>query len=199
MAPYEALYSCKCHTPLCWTELGERRVLGHELVSKTEDKVRLIQDHLKATSDRQKSYADLKRRDIEYSISDFMFLKVFLWKKVLRFGRKCKLSPRFIGPYLILKHMRPVTYQLELPSELSNIHGVFHISMLRRHRFDPSHVVFVEEIEVRPDLTFEKEPVQILDHDIKVLRKKSIPLVKVLWQNHGIEEATWEPEDSMRQ
>ncbi|XP_040964549.1 uncharacterized protein [Gossypium hirsutum] len=125
--------------------------------------------------------------------------KVYPWKKILRFGHKDKLSPRFIGLYQILKHVGPVAYQLELPPELNCIHDVFHVSMLRRYRSDPSHVVSFEEIKVRTDLTFEKEPVQILDIDIKVLRTKSIPLVKVLWHNHGTEEATWEPDDSMRQ
>ncbi|KAA3473747.1 Retrotransposable element Tf2 protein type 1 [Gossypium australe] len=199
MAPYEALYGRKCRSPTCWTELGERQLLGPELVAETEDKVKLIQARLKEASDRQKSYADLKRRDIEFAVGGRVFLKVSPWKKVLRFGKKGKLSPRFIGPYKVLRRVGPVAYQLELPAELSQIHDVFHVSMLRRYRSDPSHVVAVEEIEVNPDLTMEEEPVQILDRDVKVLRRKSVPLVKVLWQNHGVEEATWEPEDMMRQ
>ncbi|XP_017631113.1 uncharacterized protein LOC108473837 [Gossypium arboreum] len=177
MAPYEALYGCKCRTPLHLTKLGERRVLGTKLVSETEDKVRLIQDNLKAPSDRQKSCADMKRHDIEYSVGDFIFLKVSPWKKVLRFGYKGKLSPRFIKPYWILKHIGLVTYQLELSPELDRIHNVFHVLMLRRYSSDPTHMVPVEEIEV--------------------LRRKSIPLVKVLWRNHNTEEATWEHEDLM--
>ncbi|XP_012468844.1 uncharacterized protein LOC105786921 [Gossypium raimondii] len=148
-------------------------VLGHELVSDADDKVRLIRDRLKATSDRQKSYADLKRREIEFSVGDFIFLKVSSWKKVLRFGRK------------VLK--------------LDRIHDVYHVSILRRYRSNPTHIVPVEEIEVRLDLTFEEEPVQILERYVKVLRSKSIPLVKVLWRIHSFEEATWEPEDAMRQ
>ncbi|XP_017609698.1 uncharacterized protein LOC108455673 [Gossypium arboreum] len=116
--------------------------------------------------------------------------KVSLWKKVLRFGHKIKLSPRFIRPYRILKHVGPVAYQLELPPELYRILDVFYVSMSRRYRSNPSHIVSIEEIEVRPDLTFEEELVQILDRDVKVLKRKSIQLVKVLWQNHGTEEAT---------
>ncbi|KAK5819800.1 hypothetical protein PVK06_024823 [Gossypium arboreum] len=199
MAPYEALYVRKYRTLLCWTELGERQVLGPELVSETKDKVPLIQVRLKVASDRQKSYTDLKRRDIEYSVGDFVFLKVSPWKKVLRFGHMDKLNSRFIGSYRILKCIGPIAYQLELPPELDRIHDVFHVSMLRRYRSDPSHVVSVEEIEVRLDLIFKEESVQILDCDIKVQRKKSIILVKVLWRNHGSEKATWELEDSMRQ
>ncbi|KAA3480560.1 DNA/RNA polymerases superfamily protein [Gossypium australe] len=199
MAPYEALYGRRCRTPTCWTELGERQMLGPGLVAETEDKVKLIQARLKEASDRQKSYADLKRRDIEFAVGDQVFLKVSPWKKVLRFGRKGKLSPRFIGSYKVWRRVGPVAYQLELRVELSQIHDVFHVSMLRRYRSDPSHVMAVEEIEVSPDLTIEEEPVQILDRDVKVLRRKSVPLVKVLWRNHGVEEATWEPEDVMRQ
>ncbi|XP_017634216.1 uncharacterized protein LOC108476508 [Gossypium arboreum] len=141
----------------------------------------------------------MKRREIEYSIGDFIFLKVLSWKKVLRFGRKGKFSPRFIESYQILKQVGLIAYQLELPSELDRIYDVFHISMLRRYHSDPTHIVPVEEIEVRPGLTFEEEPTQILDRGVKVLRKKSIPLVKVLWWNQSIEEATWEPENSMHQ
>ncbi|KAA3460519.1 DNA/RNA polymerases superfamily protein [Gossypium australe] len=199
MAPYEALYGRKCRSPTCWTELSERQLLGPELVAETEDKVKLIQARLKKASDRQKSYADLKRRDIEFAVGDRVFLKISPWKKVLRFGKKGKLSPRFIGPYKVLRRVGPVAYQLEFPAELSQIHDVFHVSILQRYRSDPSHVVAVEEIEVNPDLTMEEEPVQILDRDVKVLRRKSVPLVKVLWRNHGVEEATWEPEDMMRQ
>ncbi|XP_012483116.1 uncharacterized protein LOC105797735 [Gossypium raimondii] len=127
-----------------------------ELVFKIEDTVRLIRDHLKVASDRNKFYADLKRRDIEYSVGDFVFLKVSPWKKVLRFDCKGKLNPRFIRPYRILKHVEPVTYQLKLPLELDRIHDVFHVSMLRQYRPDLFYVISVEEIEIRPNLTFEE-------------------------------------------
>ncbi|XP_052877273.1 uncharacterized protein LOC128283894 [Gossypium arboreum] len=139
------------------------------------------------------------RKEIEYSMEDYVFLKFSPWKKILRFGRKGKLSPRFIGSYRIVKGVGPIFYQLELPPELDRIHDVFHISMLRWYRSNPSHIVSVEGIEVRPNLTIEEESVQILDCDIKVLRNKSVPLVKVLWHNHSSEEATWEPEEEMQQ
>ncbi|XP_012487976.1 uncharacterized protein LOC105801188 [Gossypium raimondii] len=156
-----------------------------KLVTDTEENVKLIQDRLNEASDRKNSYADLKHQEIEYFMGDYVLFKVSLWKKILRFGQKGKLSLRFIGPYRILKRVRPVAYQLELPPELDRIHDVFHVSMLRRYRSDPTHIVRVEEIEVRPNLTFKEEPVQILDREVRVLRKKSIPLVKVLWSNHS--------------
>ncbi|KAA3471968.1 DNA/RNA polymerases superfamily protein [Gossypium australe] len=198
IAPYEVLYGRRCRTPTCWTELGERQLLGPEVISETEEKVKVIRARLKEASDRQKSYANLKRKDIEFVVGDQVFLKVSPWKKIFRFGRKGKLSPRFIGPYCVLKRVGSVVYQLELPPELSQIHSVFHVSMLRRYRSDPSHIVAVEEIKIRPNLSFEEEPVQILDRDVKVLRRKSVPLVKVLWRNYRSEEATWEPEDTIR-
>ncbi|XP_052882225.1 uncharacterized protein LOC128290562 [Gossypium arboreum] len=134
-----------------------------------------------------------RRKKIEYSAGDLVFLNVSPWKKILRFGQKGKLSPRFIRPYYILKLVGPVAYQLELPPMLDRIHDVFHFSKLRRYHSDPTHIVSTKEIEVRPDPTFDEEPVQIIYRDVKVLRRKPVPLVKVLWCNHSSEEATWEP------
>ncbi|XP_016737781.2 uncharacterized protein [Gossypium hirsutum] len=199
MAPYDALYGHRCRTPTCWTELGERRVLGPELISDTKHKVRKIRDRLKPASDRQKSYTDLKRKEIEYSVEDLVFLKVSPWKKVLRFGQKGKLGLRFIGPYRILKSVGPFSYQLELPPELVQIHYTFYVSMLRRYRSDPAHIVSTKEIKARPTLTLVEEPDQFLDRDVKVLRRKLVPVVKVLWRNHSSKEATWEPDEAMRQ
>ena len=112
----------------------------------------------------------------------------------MRFGKRGKLSPRFIGLYEVIEKVGPVAYRLALPPDLENIHNVFHVSMLRRYRSDPSHVVSSETIELRPDLTYEEEPVEILAREVKELRNKKIPLVKVLWRNHKTEEATWESE-----
>ena len=108
----------------------------------------------------------------------------------MRFERNGKLSPRFIGPYEVIEKVGLVAYRLTLPSKLEKIHNVFHVSMLRRYRSDPSHVVSLEIIELRPDLTYEEEPIEILAQEVKQLRNKRIPLVKVLWKNHKTEEAT---------
>ncbi|KAK5775594.1 hypothetical protein PVK06_043500 [Gossypium arboreum] len=167
MAPYEALYDRKCRTPLFWTELSESKIFGVDLIKDAEQKVRVIRESLKAASDRQKSYTDLKRKDIEYQVGDNVFLKVSPWKKLLRFGRKGKLGPRFIGPYEVSERVRPVAYRLILPPELEKIHNVFHVSMLRRYRSDPSHVITPSEIEIQPNLSYEEEPVRILMHEVK--------------------------------
>ncbi|XP_049378042.1 uncharacterized protein LOC125842770 [Solanum stenotomum] len=180
MPPYEALYRRKCRTPLCWSEVGERKLVGPEIVQQTEDK------------------ADLKRLDIEYQVGDKVFLKVSPWKKIMRFGQKGKISPRFIRPYEILERIGPVAYKLALPPELEKIHNIFHVSMLRRYRSDPSHVLPVESIEVNPDLTYNEEPIRIEAREVKQLRNKRIPLVKVLWRNHSRKEYTWEREEDMR-
>ena len=141
----------------------------------------------------------MRRKDIRYEIGEKVSLKVSPWKKVMRFGKNEKLNPRFIGPYEVIERVSPVAYRLALTPELEKIHNVFHVSMLRRYKSDPSHVVSSETIELRPDLTYEEEPEEILVREVKELQKKRIPLVKVLWRNHKIEEATWESEEVMQQ
>ena len=148
MAPYEALYGRRCRTPTCWIEMNEHKIIGPELVKDMEEKVQIIQQRLKAACDRQRSYANLKRKDIEYEVGDKVFLKVSPWKKILRFGRKGQLSPRFIGPYEVLERVGPIAYHLALPTELAKLHDVFHVSMLRRYRSDPSHILPVQDIQV---------------------------------------------------
>ena len=188
MTPYEALYGRRCRTPTCWTELDEHKIIGPHLVKDTKEKVQIIQQRLKAASDRQRSYANLKRKDIEYEVGDKVFLKVSTWKKILHFGRKGKLSPRFIGLYEILERVGPVAHHLALPLELAKLHDVFHVSMLRRYRSDTSHILPVQDIQVQEDLTFNKEPKSIIDREIRQLRNKQGPLVKVLWKHHGMED-----------
>ena len=199
MPPYDALYGRKCITPLCWTELSEKKIIGPDLIQETEEKVKMIRERLKVATNRQISYADMRKKDIRYEIDEKVFLKVSPWKKVMRFGKRGKLSLRFIEPYEVIEKVGPLAYKLALPLELEKIHNAFYVSMLRRYRSDPSHVVSSETIELRLDLTYEDEPVEILAQEVKELRKKQIPLVKVLWRNHKTEEATSESEEVMRQ
>ena len=179
--------------------MSEKKLIGPDLIQETEEKVKMIREILKVANDRQKSYADMKRKYIRYEIMEKVFLKVSPWKKMMRFGKKGKLGPRFIGPYEVIEKVGPVAYRLASPQDLEKIHNVFHVSMLRRYRSDPSNVVSTETIELRPDLTSEEEPVEILARKVKEFPNKKIPLVKVLWRNHKTEEATWESEETMRQ
>ena len=117
---------------------------------------------------------------------------------VVRFGKRGNLSPRFIGSFEILERVGTVAYRLALPPSMSSVHEVFHISMLRRYTSDPDHVVDLGEIEVDMDGTFEEGPVCIVDSRNQVLRRKTVRLVRVLWQDRGVEESTWEREDTMR-
>ena len=205
MSPYEALYGRQCRTPLCWSEVGEERLLattnavGSEYLRMTLDKVKIVRDRLKVAQDRQKSYADVRRKDLEFEVGDWVFLKLSPWKGVVRFGRRGKLGPRYIGPYEVTERIGPVAYRLALPEELARVHNVFHVSMLRKYIADPSHVLESPDIEIREDLSYVEQPVQILDREERTLRNKTIPLVKVLWRNHLVEEATWEPEAQMRE
>ena len=137
-------------------------------------------------------------RDLEFEVEDRVFLKLSPWKGVVHFGKRGKLNPRYIGPFEIVERIGLVAYRLDLPEEFSRVHNVFHISMLRKYIPDPSHVLETQEIELRDDLSYEEQPVQILGREEKELRNKTISLVKVLWRNHLVEEATWKREDQMR-
>ncbi|KAJ8768530.1 hypothetical protein K2173_022631 [Erythroxylum novogranatense] len=165
----------------------------------TVEKVEVIKQRLKAAQDRMKSYADANRKEMEYAVGDKVFLKTSPWKGVMRFGKKGKLSPRYVGPYEVLERIGPLAYRLALPSELSQIHDVFHVSMLRRYRSDPSHIIQISKVQLIDDLSYEERPVAILDSKDKILRNKTIKLVKVLWRNHAVKEATWEPLDAMKE
>ncbi|KAK4397704.1 hypothetical protein Sango_1245900 [Sesamum angolense] len=167
MAPYEALYGRKCRSPICWDIEGLRQLEGPEQVQQTVDKIQSVKKCLKVAQDRQKSYADKHRREMKYEVEEKVFLKVLRWRGILRFDKKGKLSPRYIGPYKILERVRPLAYRLALPSELSQIHDVFHVSMLRRYRSDPSHILREPEIEILRELTYVEEPIEILDRSIK--------------------------------
>ncbi|KAA0055516.1 pol protein [Cucumis melo var. makuwa] len=146
----------------------------------------------------QKRYADVRRRDLEFDVGDKVFLKVTPMKGVLRFERRGKLSPCFVGPFEILERIGPIAYRLALPPSLSIVHDVFHVSMLRKYVPDPSHVVDYKPLEIDENLSYTEQPVEVLAREVKMLRNREIPLVKVLWRNHRVEEATWEREDDMR-
>ncbi|XP_017644634.1 uncharacterized protein LOC108485327 [Gossypium arboreum] len=181
-------------TPLHWTELNKKKLHRVNLVRETGEKVKVIRDSLKAAFDHQKSYTDLKRKQIEFQVGDKVLLKVSPWKKVLQFGHKGKLSQEFIGPYEITKRIRSVANRLALPPELDWIHNIFHVFMLRQYQ----NVISLAEVEIQLDMTYGEKLIKILAQEMNELRNKNVALVKVFWQRHGIEEVTWEPKDAMR-
>ena len=198
MAPYEALYRRPCRSPICWIEVGESSITGPDLIRDTSEKMSLIRQRLLTTQSRQKSYADVRRRPLEFEVGDHVFLKVMPKRGVVRFGKCRKLSPRFIGPFEILEKVGTVACWLALPPSMLDVHEVFHVSMLRRYTPDLAHVVGWGKIEVDTDGTFQEGPVCIVDSRDQVLQRKIERLVRVLWRHIEVDESTWEREDTMR-
>ena len=181
MAPYKALYERPCRSPICWTEVGESSITSPDLIRYTFEKVSLIRQHLLTAQSRQKSYANVRRRTLEFEVGDHVFLKVMPKRGVVRFDKRGKLSPRFIRPFEILERVGTIAYQLALPPSMSGVHKVFHVPMLRRYTPYPAHVVDWGEIEVNTYGTFEEGLVCIMDSRDQVLRCKTVRLVRVLW------------------
>ena len=152
---------------------------------------------MKEARDRQKSYADVRRTDLQFQTGDKVFLKVSPSKGITRFGVKGKLKPRFIGPHEILERIGPVAYLLALPPSLGNVHNVFHVSQLQKYVFDPKHVIHYKGVALNPNLSYKERPQMILDRKVQTLRNKFVASVKILWRNHGHEKATWELENKM--
>jgi hypothetical protein len=163
MAPFEALYGRRCRTPLSWSETGERKIFGLDLVVKAEDKVKVIQANLKTAQSRQKSYADQRRKPLQFQVGDFVYLRVSPTKGVQRFSIKGKLAPRYVGLFEILEVYGPVAYRIRLPSQLAAIHNVFHISQLKKSIKVPTEIVETRAIEIEPDLSYTEQPIHILD------------------------------------
>nr|GEY87740.1 putative reverse transcriptase domain-containing protein [Tanacetum cinerariifolium] len=170
-APFEALYGRKCRSSVLWAEIRESSLIGHELIQEMTDKVVLIKEKLKAARDRQKSYADNRRKSLEFEVGDQVMLKVLPWKGVIRFGKKGKLASRYVGPLEILERIGPVAY---------------HLHML------------LDEIKIDKTLRFVEEPVEIIDHEVKRLKHSRISLVKVRLNSKRGPEFTWEREDFMK-
>ncbi|GJS08962.1 reverse transcriptase domain-containing protein [Tanacetum coccineum] len=176
-APFEALYGRKCRLLIMCAE---------------------IKDRLKAARDRQKSYAYKRRKPLEFSVGDYVLLKVSPWKGVVRFGKKRKLAPRFIGPFEIIEKAGPVAYRLDLPEELNGVHDTFYVSNLKKCLADPTLKVPLNEIRVDAKLNFVEELVEILEREFKKLKHSRIAIVKVRWNSKRDPEFTWEREDQMK-
>ena len=197
MSPFEALYGRKCRSPMCWDDIGERKLLGPELITQTVDKVNQIKKHLQAAQDRQQSWADSKRRPLEFVNGDHVFLKISPTRGVIRFGNKGKLSPRYIGPFEVADRIGAVACKLALPPSLEGVHDVFHMSQLQKYVPDEKHILDYSELTLRPDLTHEVQPVAILDCR-EVLKNKVIFLVRVAWDPNSPGDSTWELEEEIR-
>ncbi|CAL0308339.1 unnamed protein product [Lupinus luteus] len=198
MAPYEALYGRKCRTPLCWFETGENLILGLDVVQQTTEKIRMIRENMKTAQSRQKSYYDKRRNPLSFEEGDHVFMRVVPTTGIGRLLKARKLTPKFIGPYQILRKVGTVAYQIALPPLLSNMHNVFHVSQLRKYVSDPSHIIEPDSIQLKDNLTFETLPIRIGDRSVKILRGKEIALVKVIWSQTNGEDATWEVKEAMR-
>ncbi|WVZ75477.1 LOW QUALITY PROTEIN: hypothetical protein U9M48_023524 [Paspalum notatum var. saurae] len=176
-SPFEALYGKRCRTPLFWNQIGEK------------------QENLRVAQSRQRSYADVRRRDLSFKVDDHVYLKVSPMGGICRFNMKGKLAPRYIGPFKILEKKGEVAYRLELPPSLLGVHDVFHVSQLKKCLRVPEEQAPLEGLDVQEDLTYTEHPVKIFDTNS---RNKKIKMCRVQW-SHPIEaEATWEREDELK-
>jgi hypothetical protein len=170
---------------------------GPELIQEAEEQVCIIRENLRVAQTRQKSYADNRRRPLEFEEGDYVYLKVSPLWDMRRFKVKGKLSPRFIGPFLILKRVGGVAYQLELPDHVADVHDVFLVSQLKKCLRVPKEQLPMEDLSVQEDLTYAEYPIRILDTLTRVTRNKVIKMWKVQWSHHGEDEVTWEREQEL--
>ncbi|GKE56612.1 putative reverse transcriptase domain-containing protein [Tanacetum coccineum] len=197
-APFEALYGRKCRSPMGWAEVGQVQLTGPELVQETTERIIQIKQRIQTARDRQKSYADLKHKSMEFQVGDKVMLKVSPWKGVVHFGKQGKLKPRYVRPFKVLKKVRAVAYKLELPQELSRVHNTFHVSNLKKCYSGDPLVIPLEGLQVDEKLHFVEEPIEIIDCEVKQLRRSRVPIVKVRWNSRRGLEFTWEREDQFR-
>ncbi|GJR06405.1 putative reverse transcriptase domain-containing protein [Tanacetum coccineum] len=182
-ATYEELYGHKCRSPICWAEVGDVQLTGPEIVHEMIEKIFQIKKRIQAARDRQKSYADRRRKPLEFQVGDRVMLKVSPWKGVIRFGKRGKLNPCYIGPFKILAKVGTVAYRLELPDQLSRVHSTFHVSNLKKCLSDEPLAISLDEIHIDDKLNFIEESVEIMDREVKHLKQSRIPIVKVCWNS----------------
>ena len=200
MAPYEALYGRPCKAPACWIESGDKLILGPDMIREATEKVELVKLRMREAQDRQKSYADQRRRDLVFEIGDLVFVKISPMRGVVRFGKAGKLTPRYVGPFRVMERIGFQAYRVELPEHMAGIHNVFHVSHLRKCLHDLSLILepsVQQEIEIEPDLTIIRRPFRIIDREEKQLRNKAVSLLKIQWSDNP-KDCTWETENHIR-
>ncbi|GJW51192.1 putative reverse transcriptase domain-containing protein [Tanacetum coccineum] len=195
--PFEALYGRKCRSTVCLAKVGDVQFTGPEIIHETTEKIVQIQKCLQATRDRQRSYANVRRKPLEIQVGDHVMLKVSPRKGVIRFGKRGKLNTRYIGPFKILERICPMLYKLKLSIELSNVYSTFHISNLKKCLSDESLVIPMKELRLDDNLNFMEEPVEIMDREVMQLKQSCIPIVKVRWNSKRGPNFTWEREDQI--
>nr|GEZ35756.1 putative reverse transcriptase domain-containing protein [Tanacetum cinerariifolium] len=178
-APFEALYGRKCRSPACWAEVGQVQLTGPKLVQETTERIIQIKQRIQTAHDQQKSYADLKRKPIEFQVGGKVMLKVSPWKGVVCFDKRGKLNPRYVGPFKVLKKVGAIAYKLKLSQELSRVHNTFHVSNLKKCYSDDPLVVPLEGLQVDDKLYFVEEPVEVMDRKVKQLRRSRVLIFKV--------------------
>ncbi|KAK6151019.1 hypothetical protein DH2020_015951 [Rehmannia glutinosa] len=163
------------------------------------EKVKLIKERIRTAQSRQKSYADKRRKDLEFEVGDEVFLRLSPRKGLINPKKGGKLSPRYVGPYKILQRIGKLAYQLELPAPYAGMHDVFHVSRLKKYQPDPEHIITRDIPPLMENLSYTERPIRIIDRRSHRLHKREIPMVKVVWQNHNRDEdATWEMEEDIR-
>nr|GEW52116.1 putative reverse transcriptase domain-containing protein [Tanacetum cinerariifolium] len=197
-APFEALYGRKCRSHIYWAEVGDRQLTGPKIIHETTEKIVQIKSCIQTARDRQKSYADVRRKPLEFQVRDKVMLKVSPWKGVIRFCKQGKLNPRYIGPFKILAKVRTVAYRLELSEQLSRVHSTFHFSKLKKCMADEPLAIPLDEIQIDDKLNFIEEPVEIIEREVKRLKQSRIPIVKVHWNSKRGPGFTWEREEQIQ-
>lgn len=199
MAPFEALYGRPCRTPLSWDSLEDRVIVGLDMLKEMERKTKEIGQRLKEASDRQKSYVNKNRTPRELEVGEKVFLRVRPNKSSIRFGKKTKLAPCYAGPFEILGRINPVAYRLALPPQLSRIHDVFHVSLLKKYVLDEKHILNWDALQVQEMGGIMIEPFKILERRQCQLHNREVDQCKVQWNQYDERNATWEDTKDMQQ